>query len=568
MKENVINNAPREIAPAVENNAPRVASEKENVVINFASDESREAEARALKTREAEASDATKRRENAVSLLKSARENLKALRESEATANYNAARSRFAAGKATAADRVLLKNYAAASFARSILEAAAASRAAIEATDAAKKATKAIRDKERETSLSRALRDLIDILPLYNAKFSLFGFTLEAADVAPYLFKIDNLTPFLFAPTADGARVANLRRGKLTPVTNWTAARAADILIDNAVISAAVEAAPRAAILEALNARDNAAALKAEAAAIAEIISDRKKRADGLQRTIKNPRSRAETKARAAADLEALNAEISQYNAKFQKATEAASEAAKKAAALRAVALEAAEIAPADLQRVEALRDTLNNAKAEAAAALNAAISAKNIAASIAASEARKQKKSVNADLLKKADPAALLATEAPADVAKEIAAARAFAPADLEKAIAAARVADNAAAALREASEAEAAAIKESAKADPAARYRVLLEIASDAMKAAREAKAKKAKAADVKETPEISDRDFIKIAEESEAADATAAAALEALNAESPAADQIRAAAEALRQQREATPEAEASDPAAAVA
>ena len=236
MKENVINNAPREIAPAVENNAPRVASEKENVVINFASDESREAEARALKTREAEASDATKRRENAVSLMKSARENLQALRESEATANYNAARSRFAAGKATAADRVLLNNYAAASFARSILEAAAASRAAIEATDAAKKATKAIRDKERETSLSRALRDLIEILPLYNAKFALFGFTLEAADVAPYLFKIDNLTPFLFAPTADGARVANLRRGKLTPVTNWTAARAADILIDNAVI--------------------------------------------------------------------------------------------------------------------------------------------------------------------------------------------------------------------------------------------------------------------------------------------------------------------------------------------
>ena len=568
MKENVINNVQREIAPAVENNAPRVASEKENVVINFASDESREAEARALKTREAEASDATKRRENAVSLLKSARENLQALRESEATANYNAARSRFAAGKATAADRVLLNNYAAASFARSILEAAAARRAAIEATDAAKKATKAIRDKERETSLSRALRDLSDMLDLYNAKFALFGFTLEAADVAPYLFKIDNLTPFLFAPTADGARVANLRRGKLTPVTNWTAARAADILIDNAVISAAVEAAPRAAILEALNARDNAAALKAEAAAIAEIISDRKKRADGLQRTIKNPRSRAETKARAAADLEALNAEISQYNAKYQKATEAASEAAKKAAALRAVALEAAEIAPADLQRVEALRCTLNNAKAEAAAALNAAISAKNIAASIAASEARKQKKSVNADLLKKADPAALLATEAPADVAKEIAAARAFAPADLEKAIAAARVYDNAAAALREASEAEAAAIKESVKADPAARYRVLLEIASDAMKAAREAKAKNAKAADVKETPELSDRDFIKIAEESEAADATAAAALEALNAESPAADQIRAAAEALRQQREATPEAEASDPAAAVA
>ena len=534
------------------NNAPRVENESVNVVINFASDENREAEARALKSREAEAADATKARENAAALMKSARDNFNALRDREYLANYNAARSRFAAGSDNAADRALLSCDALSVFSRSIYAAAAEKRAALEATPEAKAATKAIREESRKTGLFRALRDLGELLPQYNAKFAVFGFQLEADELTPLLMKADNVTPFLLAPTADGAKVATLRRGKLSVISDWSAPRVADILIDNALISAAVEAAPRAAILEAINARDNVATLQSEADEIAATLKARRDRAAGLQRTIKNPRAAAATKARAAADLEALNAEISTYNAKHAKALEALRDAKAKAAALRAAALEAAEIAPADLAKVEALRDAFNVAKAAEADATRDAQREIARAASIAAAALRKQKKTAKFDALKKADPAAVFAA-APADeIAAALAILRNNAPAEAEAAEKATRNAEAKREALREAAAAEAAAIISGAKADPAAKYRALLEIACNALKAARDAKAKKEKAADVEKTPEISDREFIEISEAADNAEATAAAALEALNAEKPA-DVLEAAREARNAQRQ---------------
>ena len=558
MKETIKNNAPR-----VESNP--VASENvKNVVINFESDESREAEARQLKSREAEADRAKKAREAASELMKSARDNFNAARESEAAANIAAARSRYAAGSDNASDRALLSIDALFNFSKGIFKAAEASRAAVEGSEAGKAADKAIRDENKKTSLSRALRDLVAMLNVYNAKFALFGFQLEASEATPALMKAEAVTPFLLAPTAEGTpKVAALKRGKLSVVTEWTAARVADILIDNVTIAAATEAAPRAALLEALNARDNVATLQSEADEIAATLKARRDRANGLNRTISNPRAKAETKARAAADLEALNAEISAYNAKLSKALEAVKEAKAKAAALRAAALEAAEIAPADLEAVEALRDAYNVAKAEAAEALRVAGLEVSRAVAFAAAEARKQKKSPKFDALKKADPRAVFAPAVADEIASQREALRAFAPADAEKAEAATREADAKAEAARVAMKAEADAIAASIKADPAAKYRALLDVACNAMKAAADAKAKKAKAADPVATPEISDREFIAIVEESDRAEAVEAAALEALNA---AASEARAAAEASQP---ASPAADAgSQPAEAAA
>ncbi len=532
--ENVINNN----APRVESNAPRVESEFVNVVINFASPEAREAEARALNKREADADAASKRRKLAADLLASSRENFNAARDDEKAAKIAAARSRFAAGSENASDCALLSVENLLMFGKSVFTAAAAARAAVMNSEAGKAATKAIREESRSTSLSRGCRDLLAMLDYYNALFSLFGFTLDASEISPALMKADAVTPFLLAPTADGARVATLQRGKLSPVTDWNAARVADVLIDNQLIAAAVEAAPRAALLEALAARDNVATLQSDADEIAATLEAREARAAGLQRTIKNPKARPETKARAAADLEALRGEIAEYKAKQAKALEALRDAKAKAASSRAAALEAAEIAAADFDVIASRRDVFNNAKADAAAAFIAAAVALKNAVTFAAAEARKQKKAINFDALKKADPLKIFdAASIPADDAKMLEAARVFAADDFEKAAAAARAAASKAKAREAARDAESVIIAESIKADPAAKYRALLDVACNALKAARDAKAKKAKAADVKATPEISDAEFIAISDASDAADAEAAAALEALNAESPA-------------------------------
>lgn len=538
MSNNVNNNAPRvESSPATIENYV-------NVVINFASPEAREAEARALKAREAEADRATKARKLAADVLKGSRENFAAARDTEAAAEIAAARSRYAAGSDNAADRALLSVAMLSNFGKAIFAAAEARKAAVMKSDAGKAASKAISDEKKSTSLSRALRDLGGMLEKYNALFALFGFSLDASELTPALMKADNVTPFLLAPTADGARVAQLRRGKLSPVTDWNCDRAADVLIDNQLIAAAVADAPRAAVLEALALRDNVATLQSEADEIAETLKAREARAAGLHRTISNPKARPETKARAAADLEALRAEIAEYNAKQAKALEALRDAKAKAAASRAAALEAAEIAADDFDVIASRRDVFNNAKAEAADAFNAAAVALKRAAAFAAAEARKQKKVITFDALKKADPLMIFdAASIPADVAKMLEAARVFAADDFEKAAAAARAAASKAKALEAARDAESIIIADSIKADPAAKYRALLDVACNALKAARDAKAKKAKAADVKATPEISDAEFIAISDASDAAEAEARAALEALEAESPAALMLEA-------------------------
>ncbi len=502
-------------------NATSVAMRNENVVlITFDSDEAKQQEAAALAGRE-------KAEETAAGNLKDAREAANGARKTALkfedqfrVAQYRSARSRAAAGKATPGDAVIIALEELRAQAAPIFAAAAAAVTAIENTDAQKKATKELREEEKTTSISRALREVGEMIDRYNAVLAAYGLELTPDNLTPALVKPENLCPYMLAPTADGLRAAVITSRGPKEITVWNAPRLIQVLKLNKVLTDAAAAAPAAALREYLKAHD---ATTAATAAVEEAEQQQKtheERAQTLKRTINNPRTREETRTKARADLEKANTLLTNDAARLDKAQREEAAAMEKENETRRAAAAAIGATAAELDNLLNVHNTRTAAaEKRTAAAVNAdGAQKRHTAAAIAAAAADGKKlKATDADELSK------------------------YAAAEKKEADDAAALEEAAAAELQKASAAEAEAVAGCIHVTPAQRYAETLTVTCNAMDQARKAKAaaaeakakekeaktKKDAAADVATAGDVTDAEFIKI---SAAADEAAAEAQQA--------------------------------------
>lgn len=502
--------------------------ERKKVVINlFADEKQRAEEAAALTGRQTAAKEAADRANTANETATDARNLATQLMKEANTADMNLRRSRFAAGLDTADDRSELSQEQARQYGSAILAAAFARLEAIEEEEETKKANKQLRDEQKKTGLFRALRDVKEMLDLYNATLEPYDVQLKVEDLTPDLCSVNNLSPFLLAPTKEGTLLAAMpsKTGRPAAITDWNAPKLIRLVKLNKLLKDAATDAPAAALLNSLKARRAAADARALVTQLEETRRQRATRARALKATAANPKMNEKTRAAAAEQLATLTAEIHNYDVKIEKAKRDAATAEQTAATLRTLAAQAAGATPEALAELETADDARELARTANDDAQRTAASLMKKARTAAAAAAKQQKKTIKEDAK-------------PATLAK-------YAPDETAAALEAKKTADRAAATLEAATTARAEAMKQAATADPAAEYLQLLKIAAEAMKQAADAKKKAADARATLKTAKadrdkaapvnsgISDAELLKKDEALQQAQADAAAAKEEADA-----------------------------------
>lgn len=456
-----------ETRPAT-NGAASNGTELKNVVLNLANMPTA-AEAEALAGRE----EAVKRTEGVFKTTMEAQTAHRVLvsnaRHEMEKALYNRSRSRYAAGQAGADDIERLAEYEARNFAADIWKLAGTMLEAIESQATQKEANKEANETEKAESLSASLRHILAHLEAYNKTLEPYGIRLTADNVTPALIAPANISPLLLAPTADGAKVAEIARTKLHIITDWSAQKFCRILKWNKVVTDAAREAPRAAVLDFLKARAAAIAAAEEVTALENKLADRQTRLEQLKKTAAGKGKKA---AEAEAQIDTAATELHNTALKLEKARRDSKTAEQLAEALKTAAQVNAGATPEALDTAAAAADTLATQRDEAGRLAKLADIAEEKARSAAAKEARTKKIAIAAD--------------AP------ITALAAFAPEEVKTATEARTIADTAAEAHKTAAAAFCDTIAAAVTTDPAQKYGDLLAQAVEAMKRAKQAKSK----------------------------------------------------------------------------